>query len=179
MKGLYLAACKARHENYDIIYQDIDPKYKCQLGGDMLEADLQDYDFIIATPPCNWWSKANPYYKTSEYALKTKHLLPNTIEKLGKQEKPFIIENVINKKRFSENGIYDIINKYKLNYYYVGRHIYITNISADDILQVEQHQDFKYGGKRVNKDGYNQGGSNVHAVIEKWLEILKGGVLNG
>lgn len=173
MKGIYLAACKARHKNYNIDYQDIDPKFKCQLGGDMLDIDISGYDFIIATPPCNWWSKANPYYKTSEYALKTKHLLPDTIEKLGKQEKPFIIENVINKKRFSENGIFDIINKYKLNYYYVGRHIYITNVQADAITQVEQHQDFRYGGVRVNKDGYNQGGSNVYAVIEKWLEIIK------
>ena len=98
MKGIYLAACKARHPNYDIIYQDIDKKYKCDLDGDMMNIDLTDYDFIIATPPCNWWSKANPYYKTSKYALETKHLLPDTIIKLGSQSKPFIIENVINKK---------------------------------------------------------------------------------
>ena len=172
MKGLYLAACKARHPSYNIIYQDINPKYKCDLSGDMLNIDLSNYDFIIATPPCNWWTKANPYYKTSKYALETKHLLPDTIIKLAKQTKPFIIENVINKKRFKENGIYDIINNYNLNVYYVGRHIYITNVKSDEILNVEQHQDFRYGGIRVNNDGYNQGGSNVFAVIERWLKII-------
>ena len=173
MQGIYLAACKARHNNYNIIYQDIDAKYKCDILGDMLEVDLSKYDYIIATPPCNWWSKANPYYKTSKYALETKHLLPSIIDKLGKQDKPFIIENVINKKRFRENGIYDIIDKYNLYVKYVGRHIYITNVECD--LECEQHQDFKYGGKRVNKDGYNQGGSNVHIVIEKWLEVINNG----
>ena len=59
MKGIYLAACKARHTNYNIDYQDIDSRYKCNIGG-----------------------------------------------------------------------------------------------------------------RRVNNDGYNQGGSNVHAVIEKWPEVI-------
>ena len=39
-------------------------------------------------------------------------------------------------------------------------------------LDCLQHQDFVYGGKRVNNDGYNQGGSNVHVVIEKWLKYI-------
>ena len=50
-------------------------------------------------------------------------------------------------------------------------HIYISNVIID--LDCPQHQDFVYGGKRVNNDGYNQGGSNVHIVIEKWLENVK------
>ena len=41
-------------------------------------------------------------------------------------------------------------------------------------LQCYQHQDFKHGGRRVNNDGYNQGGSNVHAVIEKFLKYIHG-----
>ena len=84
MQGIYLAACKARHLGYDIVYQDVDAKYHCDIGGDMLEVDLSPYDFIIATPPCNWWSQANPYYWFSEYALKTRHLLPLTLIKLSK-----------------------------------------------------------------------------------------------
>lgn len=172
MRGIYLAACKARHLDYNITYQDIDKKYKCDLGGDMLSIDLTPYDFIIATPPCNFWSRANAYWKTSKYSAETKHLLPSTIEMLGKQEKPFIIENVINRTRMTAYGVYDIIDKYKLRVYYVGRHIYITNIEAESIKEVPQIQDFKYGGRRVNNDGYNQGGTNVHNVIEKWLEIL-------
>lgn len=170
MKGIYLAACKARHPNYDIIYQDIDEKYKCDLNGDMLQVDLSHYDFIIATPPCNWWSKANPYYKTSKYSLETKHLLPDTIQKLAKLNKPFIIENVKNIKRMYENGIFELCDKYGLFTYFVGRHIYISNIMCN--LLCKQHQDFKYGGVRVNNDGYNQGGSNVYNVIEIWLEII-------
>ena len=90
-----------------------------------MKVSLKPYDLIIASPPCNWWSKANPYYKTSQYALNTKHLLPDIINKLGKQDKPFIIENVKNKKRMLENGIFDLIIKYDLCYQFVGRHIYI------------------------------------------------------
>ena len=171
MKGIYLASCKARHEKYNLIYNDIDPKYKPDIVGDMLQVDLTPYDFIIASPPCNWWSKANPYYKTSKYALETKHLLPDTIIKLSESGKPFIIENVKNIKRMAENGIFDLINKYGLFYQFVGRHIYIYNGLLID-LNCEQIQDFVYGGKRVNKDGYNQGGTNVYNVIEIWLKQI-------
>lgn len=170
LKGIYLAACKARHPNYDIVYQDIDSKWKCDLSGDMLEVDLSDYDFIIATPPCNWWSKANPYYKTSKYALDTKHLLPDTIKKLSVLNKPFIIENVKNIKRYKENGIFDLCDEFNLNFYVIGRHVYFTNISCD--LNCPQQQDFKYGGVRVNNDGYNQGGTNVFNVFEIWLKKI-------
>lgn len=175
MKGIYLAACKARHSNYDIVYQDIDNKYNCDLNGDMLLIDISNYDFIIATPPCNFWSRANPYYRKSEYSRRTKHLLPATILKLASQKKPFIIENVINKTRMSKYGVMQIIELYpELNYLELGRHCYISNTNLDCIKDVPQIQDFKYGGKRVNKDGYNQGGTNVFNVIEKWLnEIVK------
>lgn len=173
MKGIYLGCCKARHPNYDIIYQDIEKdKYKADLGGDMLTIDISGYDYIIATPPCNWWSKANPYYKKSEYSLKTKHLLPDIIEKLGKQNKPFIIENVINKKRMKENGIFELANKYNLHIIFYGRHTYFTNFYVN-FEDVPQQQDFKYGGRRVNNDGYNQGGLNVFLVIEKWLKEVE------
>lgn len=167
-KGIYLAANRARHEDYNMDYNDYDDRYGCNIVGDMLEVDLTPYDYIIATPPCNWWSKANPYYKTSEYALKTKHLLPDTIKKLGSQKKPFIIENVKNIKRMTENGIFDLCTKYGLFVQIVGRHTYITNVFCN--LETEQIQDFKMHGVRVNNDGYNQGGTNVHRVIEIWLD---------
>lgn len=54
--------------------------------------------------------------------------------------------------------------------YIVGRHTYFTNIMCN--LTCKQQQDFKYGGVRVNNDGYNQGGKNVHDVIEIWLEYI-------
>ena len=49
--------------------------------------------------------------------------------------------------------------------------IYIYNGLLID-LNCEQIQDFIYGGKRVNKDGYNQGGTNVYNVIEIWLKQI-------
>ena len=170
LKGIYLAACKARHNLYDIDYQDIDKKYSCNIGGDMLEVDLTKYDYVIATPPCNWWSIANPYYWYSEYALKTRHLLPLTLIKCAKSGKPYIVENVKNIKRYKENKIFDICSKFDIKWQIVGRHIYFTNIEID--LSCPQIQDFKYGGKRVNNDGYNQGGTNVYNVIEIWLRYI-------
>lgn len=92
MKGIYLAAFKANHPNYDIVYQDI--LGNRDIGGDMMEVDLSPYDFIIATPPCNWWSRANYRRNTSPYALQTKHLLPDILRKLCQQDKPWIVENV-------------------------------------------------------------------------------------
>ena len=89
--GLYLAANKARHSGHHIMYQDIDESYHPDLIGDMLdymnEQTLKNVSYIIATPPCNWWSKANPYYWRSEYSLKTRHLLPLILIKLGQQKK--------------------------------------------------------------------------------------------
>lgn len=170
MKGIYLAACKARHPKWDIVYQDIDKKFDCDIGGDMLDVDLSLYDFIIATPPCNWYSKSNPYYFESEYALKTMPLLPLILLKLIKLGKPFIVENVRNDVKIAAIGIFKLCEKYNVYVKYVGRHTYFTNIFCD--LTVIQHQDFINGGKRINNDGYNQGGSNVHEVIEAWLTVI-------
>lgn len=173
MKGIYLASNIARHYSYDIVYQDIDQSYQCELNGNMLDIDLSPYDFVIATPPCNWWSRLNMYNYRSVYAWETINLLPLTIIKLCNSGKPFIIENVINRKRFEFLGIYKLCEYYKLKVVEVGRHTYFTNTDYD--LICEQHQDFKsIDGvpTRINNDGYNQGGSNVHIVIEKWLSQL-------
>ena len=134
----------------------------------MLDIDLTPYDYIIASPPCNWWSKANPYYWWSEYSLKTRHLLPLTIIKLARSGKPFIIENVKNIKRMEENHIFEICRQNHVQWCFIGRHTYFMNKIV--YVSCKQQQDFKYGGKRVNKDGYNQGGTNVHNVIEMWLK---------
>lgn len=174
MKGIYLAACKARHANYDIVYQDIDDSYNCDLGGDMLDVDLSKYDYIIATPPCNWYSITNPYWYRSFYSLKTMHLLPCILMKAAMTGKPFIIENVRNSVRFNLVGIYRICDDLNIFVTTVGRHTYFTNVFCD--LTVFQHQDFLCGGKRINNDGYNEGGSNVHEVIDTWLSCLYDGM---
>lgn len=168
MKGIYLAAFKANHPNYDIVYQDI--LGNRDIGGDMMEVDLSPYDFIIATPPCNWWSRANYRRNTSPYALQTKHLLPDILRKLCQQDKPWIVENVKNKLRFTEAGLYDL----PCFIYIVGRHTYWTNVMMD-LSDIHQEYDFtrKRGfTERINKDGHRQGGKNVEEVIERFLKVI-------
>ena len=161
MKGIYLAAYQAYHGNYDIVYQDINGKR--DLGGDMLDIDLTPYDFIIATPPCNFWSRANYRRETSEYSQKTKHLLPDILDKLKKLNKPYIVENVRNSTLFNKYGLYD-----KADYVYeIGRHTYWTNIPFNA-------SNIKFGSDNIqNKSSKNrQGGNNVYNIIEWWLKII-------
>ena len=168
MNGIYLAAYKAYHSNWNIVYQDINGLR--DVPGDMLEIDLNTYDFIIATPPCNYWSKARGNNKPSKYALETKHLLPDILKKLVKINKPFIVENVRNRKRFINYGLYD----FPLFIYHIGRHTYWTNIMFNPSNIIQKFY-FEYGGKSIQNSSRNnrQGGLNVHNVIEYWLENIK------
>lgn len=181
MIGLYLGACIARHNDYNIVYNDYLEKLLKDLPddkkivGDMLQVDTSKYDYVLASPPCNFWSRARGN-KLSEYSKMTKHLLPDCIDKLYKEcgwDKPFIIENVVNYKRYKEHGIIDKINEYGLWMYDIGRHIYITNVMIN--LRCNQPYDFKIHGVRINNDGYNQGGANVHKVFEIFLNYVVGG----
>ncbi len=173
MRGIYLAAFKANHPGHDIVYQDINGQR--DLGGDMMDINLDEYDYIIATPPCNWWSRANWRRNTSEYSLKTKHLLPDILERLSTLGKPFIVENVKNDKFFKEHGLYD----YPFYVYKIGRHTYWTNIpfKHDDIIQIPKI-DYKNGKKRFMSSqnlgrAARQGTQEVHEVIERWLEEIE------
>src|SRR5690554_4484282 len=132
MKIIYLASHTAILKYDNVIYQDINGKR--DLGGDMLDIDLSDYDILVATPPCNYYSRANYRRDISDYSLKTKHLLPDIIKKFIKTKKPFIVENVINKKLMKH-----IINSLPIDVYYIeyGRHSYFTNITPY-IYNVEQ-----------------------------------------
>lgn len=168
MKGIYLAACTARHPNYNIIYQDIDKSCNPDIDGDMLETDLTPYDYIIATPPCNYYSRANYRRNKSSYALNTKHLLPTILDRLGKQNKPFIIENVRNATLFKENKIFDIANKNNTWIYYVGRHTYFTNIFFNPTRNQERDHVTKISYTNKNR----QGSKNVHEIIEFWLKYI-------
>lgn len=190
MKIIYLAAHIANHPNYDIDYQDITGKR--DIDGDMMEVNLDPYDVIIATPPCNYRSRANYRRETSEYSQKTKYLLPGILLKLQNQNKPYIVENVRNSKLFKEYGLYNG----KSFIYEIGRHTYWTNIPFN-MSNINQISDFyatnkripgKYGwfltpdGREVRSPGQNiqilsrknrQGGKNVHEVIEYWLGVIK------
>ena len=158
MKGIYLASFKALHENYDIDYQDINGKR--DISGDMLDINLNKYDYVIATPPCNYYSRANYRRDISEYSQKTKHLLPEIIDKLSKIGKPYIIENVINYPLMKEFYDKDFV-------YQIGRHTYWTNIPFNGTL-IKQIPDKIHIKSKNNR----QGGINVHNVIEYWLKVL-------
>lgn len=177
MQGIYLASCKARHPNYNLVYQDIEKDlYNCDLGGDMLEVDLSQYDYIIASPPCNYYSRANYRRYTSEYSQKTKHLLPAILQKCCESGKPFIIENVRSPRLFDEMGVTDIENKYGIFRYVIGRHTYWTNILIN--MNCPQELDFHNKNTRIRtgcrfeRQDYRQGGDNVHSVIEIWLKYI-------
>ena len=161
MDGIYLAAYKAEHKDYNIVYQDINGLR--DIGGDMLEIDLEKYDFIIATPPCNYWSRANYRRETSDYSQKTKHLLPTILKKLCNQDKPFIVENVRSEKMFQKNGLLDL----PCFIYYVGRHTYWTNVMINPSVIKQQNDNIN---NIASKD--RQGGKNVHEVIDLFLKTL-------
>lgn len=166
MKGIYLASYKAYHPGYNIVYQDINGKR--DIAGDMLNIDLDEYDYIIATPPCNYWSRANYRRETSEYSQKTKHLLPEILARLQNSKKPYVIENVINKKLMREHNLFD-----KAKYvYFIGRHTYWSNI----YLTCEEVEDLTEKQTLQNVENLartkRQGDDNVHIVIDKFLEII-------
>lgn len=167
-KGIYLASFKAEHSNYDIVYQDINGKR--DLAGCMLSVDLSIYDYIIATPPCNYFSKARGNKKPSVYAENTKHLLPSILNKLIVSGKPFIVENVRNLPLFESLGLFNI----GCFVYFHGRHTYWTNMAFNP-SNILQKYDFSTGGVPIAKN--IQGGDNVHLVIDYWLDTLHNNVV--
>jgi len=167
-KIIYLASGNSFLENYNITYQDINGKR--DIDGDMMEVNLNEYDILIATPPCNYYSRCNYRRETSEYSLTTKHLLPSIIEKFISTKKPFIVENVRNSKLFNKLGLY----KYHCYIIEVGRHTYWTNVDLGYLKTIPQRQDFKNGGYVIKYDDmktkYHQGGYNVEQVLKRFLK---------
>lgn len=161
MKVIYLGAFKAKHPKWDIVYQDMYEER--DLPGDMLEINLDGYDVIIATPPCNWWSRANYRRNTSQYALETKHLLPGILKRLIENGKPFLVENVRNRSLFSKHGL---INIPGVTVYEYGRHTYWTN-RPFPINLASQEEDDPHNMWSSNPN--RQGGINVHHVVEIFL----------
>ena len=179
-RGIYLASFKAIHSDHDLIYQDINGKR--DLGGDMMNISLNDYDYIVATPPCNWWSRANYRRNSSKYALETKHLLIDILNKLIKLNedsdyiKPFIVENVRNDKLFKEHCLFDL----GLYIYKIGRHTYWSNVFVPGLAEIKQQAKIEFrDGKKYYLSSQNisrnqrQGGEDVHEVIETWLNYIE------
>lgn len=182
MKGIYLAAYKDFLPDYDIDYCDIVKSSEhINILADMLTVDLSGYDYCIATPPCNYYSKCNYRRDSSRYALSTRHLLPCIITKLAVSfsDKPFIIENVRNSRVFELMHIFDLVNIFNLNLYEIGRHTYITNIFID-FHNIPQVYDFRSvtcsnGFKRCYRISSNcQGGQNVNAIFKFFIESIGG-----
>ena len=135
----------------------------------MMAVNLEDYDILIATPPCNFYSRARGSNKSSDYALRTKHLLPDIIDKFLKTGKPFIVENVRNEPLFKKLGLYE-----KNCYVYKhGRHTYWTNVLIN-FYGIPQKHDFKlipgYGCVRL--EPYVQGGKNVNDVLDYFCYVV-------
>lgn len=160
-KGIYLCARRDRHYGYLIDYNDISNKYGCNLVCDCLDIDLSVYSFIIATPPCNYYSKANWRRESSKVALSTKHLLPCILAKLTKQDKPFIVENVCNDSLLPSE--YD---KYCFRYTF-GGHTFWSNVNLDlsELTSIKQNKQYVTRELRDNNP-------NVHNVIRLFLDTI-------
>lgn len=169
MKIIYLAAGRAVLKHKNVVYNDYIEKRDLQC--DMMLVNLDDYDILIATPPCNYYSYARGNNPPSEYAKKTKHLLPDIIDKFIKTGKPFIVENVRNEPLFKKLGLY---NKNCLIYKH-GRHTYWTNVFVN-FQSITQEHEFKrvpgYGCIRLKS--YVQGGKNVNDCLDYFVEIATG-----
>ena len=166
-KVIYLASGRAKLKYPNVVYNDY--KEKRDLVCDMMDVNLEDYDVLIATPPCNYYSRANHSRETSIYSQESKHLLPSIIDKFIRTGKPFIVENVRNEPLFIKLGLY---NKNCFIYKH-GRHTYWTNIMFN-MSGIPQEFDFKsipgYGCVRLKS--YVQGGKNVNDVLDYFLEFL-------
>ena len=160
MKGVYLGACIAFIPGYDLVYNDIIQYEHISLCCDMLSVDLSIFDYVLASPPCNFWSRANYRRFISDYSQKTKHLLPSVLKKCVLSGKPFIVENVRNYNMFKKYGIIDICENNGIFIYEYGRHTYFTNVMIN-LYNIEQIKD-----NIQNKSGLiREGGFNVNTVL--------------
>ena len=163
MNVIYLASGRAKLAYPFVTYNDI--KEPRDIVCDMMLVDLSNYDILIATPPCNFYSRANYRRFSSDYAMSTRHLLPDIIDKFLKTGKPFIVENVRNSQLFKDNGLFD-----KNCFVYVhGRHTYWTNVFIN-FSSIPQHYEFKAGGVRLSS--YVQGGTNVNSVFDYFIDVV-------
>lgn len=163
---IYLAAGYSVLNSFNklVIHNDL-----CVSGNDiicdMMLVDLSAFDILIASPPCNYWSKANYRRNVSDYALSTKHLLPDIINKFILTGKPFIVENVINKKLMAP-----IINSLPFDVFYfeIGRHSYFSNINFD-------YSDLTFPCEHIShlSSKARQGAGGVSIVFARFLNSIK------
>lgn len=163
---IYLASGRAKLNYPYVIYNDL-YEDSADLKCDMMSVNLEDFDILIASPPCNYYSRANSYKskESSFYAQSTKHLLPDIIDKFIATGKPFIVENVRSFPLFNKAGLF---NK-NCFVYFLGRHTYWTNVMIN-FSNFPQEYDFDSHGLRLKS--YVQGGDNVNKVFDFFIETV-------
>lgn len=167
MKGIYLCSFRAYHPGRDIVYQDLIEKR--DLGGDGLDVDVSGFDYVISTPPCNWWSKANYRRNRSIYAMRTAHLLPCMIIKLSNAGKPFIIENVRNFDRMEKMGVFGLCREFGVSYRIIGRHTYFTNFAEwTPSIRTQSPSNIAHISRAKR-----EGGEEVRQIIDDWIGQLE------
>lgn len=166
----------ARKHRLDIdhvlfIYNDIDKRYCCNYTCDIRDIlsgkkipgiNLCDYDGVIFTPPCNYYSRANYRRETSLIAQETKDLLPKCLLWCALHQIPFLVENVANKSFLG-----DYFPQYQ---FVVGNHTYWSNvISKADFLGVEFEKNQRKNFVAPSKRNDNK---NVDIVIKTFVRKL-------
>lgn len=163
LKGVYLCSREHRIPGYDIDYNDVVYRYQVDICCSCECINLGAYDYIIATPPCNFWSRANWRRYTSDVARLTKHLLPYCLSACLRIGKPFLIENVRSDNLFKE---FDDLSL-QCYVYKFGNHTFWTNIELDlsDLIPIRQNK--QYLSRKQRDNNYN-----VHIVIIRFLETI-------
>lgn len=160
MKGIYLCARKHRLSGYSLDYNDVVYYPGITLLCSCEDVDLASYDYIIATPPCNYYSKANYRREISKVALETKHLLPYCLDVCRRSGKPFIIENVENSSLLPKAD--------DLYVFTFGKHTFYTNVFFLVPLGSEVSQ-YKANVCRNKRDD----NFNVDLIIRIFLETIQ------
>lgn len=167
IKVIYLCAKDHRLKLIDgvkVYYNDIKAYLKpLDFECDCLDVDIEEYDLLIATPPCNYWSKANYRRESSKVAQDTKHLLPVILHRFAASGKPYIVENVQNEPLMAR----EINDLYAFYWFVANNHMFFTNALCDLF-------DMKYPPQNKAKLQYGHRDDNyvVDFVFNRWLEKM-------
>lgn len=163
----YTADLQIKDVEYIDILPDLKKSNNClYIQKDIREVDFNNYDVIICSPPCNYYSRANYRRDSSHYALSTRDLLPLCINKANRTNKPFIIENVRNSRAFSKLQIPQDIYIYEY-----GRHTYFTNIMLD-LSGLPQKEARDVSNIQWIPQKHRQGGYSVNVVFLWFLSVV-------
>ena len=154
--------CARKHRPFipqvAVTTNDIDVRYCCNITCDVRDLiDKQkdwlitNFDGLIFTPPCNYYSRANWRRNTSKVALETKDILPSVLNFVHIQGMPFLVENVQNAPVFKD--------WYPYTQFTLGGHTFWSNVvDRSDFIGYEcpkQNKQFVNRNKRDGNDVVN------------------------